>query len=387
VTPRNWAFDVALAAVVMVVGQLEAWTGLGETHRQGPEWVQAVLYAVTALLLVGRRWRPLAVLAAMVAVSVVEFAAVGSPEGNAVVLAPLVAIYTAARLLPWRRAWLALVLALVLVTAWAALDPMNRSASEAMLAMVWSTPAIIAWLLGALVRATQLNVEQRRAAAAQRAGRAAAEERAQIARELHDVLGHSVSVMTVQASAVRRRLRPDQAVEREALESVEAVGREAMAEMRRMVRVLRSGDGAATVGGPGDLAPAPGLDQLPRLVDQFREAGLPVHYAPVPELPRLAPGLDLTAYRIVQEGLTNALRHARGLTRAEVSVDVTQDRLVVSVRDDGRPGGPRDEAGAAPGAGLLGMRERISVYGGSLLAGRRDEGGFQLVASLPTEAP
>ena len=114
VTRRNWAFDVALAAVVGVLGQIEAWTGAGSTHRQGPVAVQSALYAVTAVLLVGRRWRPLAVLAAIVAVSIVEFAIVGSPEGFAVILAPIIATYTVANELPWRRSRWGLVLVVVL---------------------------------------------------------------------------------------------------------------------------------------------------------------------------------------------------------------------------------------------------------------------------------
>jgi signal transduction histidine kinase len=215
VTRRSWAFDVALAAVVGLLGQLEAWTGLGETHRQGPLWVQALLYAVTATLLVGRRWRPLTVLIAMVAVSVVEFAAAGSPQGNAVVLAPLIATYTAARQLPWRRSWLALALMAVLQAAWATLDPENSTLAGWYGSWVWFSPAVIAWLTGALVRVAGLNREQRRVNAEQRERQVVAEERTRIARELHDVVGHSVSLMTVQTSAVRRRLLPEQAAERE----------------------------------------------------------------------------------------------------------------------------------------------------------------------------
>ena len=173
--------------------------------------------------------------------------------------------------------------------------------------MVWLTPSIIAWLLGALVRVTRLNAEQRRVNREQRASQAVAEERNRIARELHDVIGHSVSVMTVQASAVRRRLTPEQAVERQALETVETVGREALAEMRRMVGVLRqSGDWP-----PTGLEPTPGLDQVDQLAEKFRTAGLPVALSVTGVARDLAPGLDLTAYRLVQEGLTNTLRHAR----------------------------------------------------------------------------
>ncbi len=375
---RNWAFDITLAVAVGVLGQLEAWWGIGSTHRQGPLWAQSLLYAMTALLLVVRRVRPLACLTGIVVVSVVEFVAVGSPEGSAVILAPLIATYTVGNRLDWRRSWVALVLAVVLWVAWAVFDPMNQGLAERVSALVWLAPSIIAWLLGALVRVTRLNAEQRRINRAHRASQAVAEERNRIARELHDVIGHSVSVMTVQASAVRRRLAPEQVEERQALETVEAVGREALAEMRRMVRVLRQ-SGADT-----ELEPPPGLDQVGRLAEKFRTAGLPVTVSVTGAARELAPGLDLTAYRLVQEGLTNSLRHARNPRSAEVVIDYRADRIELAVRDDGQPAA----ASAAPaeaGDGLLGMRERVAVYGGSLVARARPEGGFELVATLPLE--
>jgi signal transduction histidine kinase len=377
VSRRNWAFDIAVAVAVGVFGQLEAWWGIGSTHRQGPLWVQSLLYATTALLLVGRRVAPLGVLTAMVAVSLVEFVAVGSPEGFGVSLAPVIATYTVGNQLPWRRSWIALVLSVVILGAWAALDPMNSSWTESLFSMVWITPAIIAWLLGALVRVSRLNVEQRRINREQRASQAVAEERNRIARELHDVIGHSVSVMTVQASAVRRRLTAEQAAERQALETVESTGREALAEMRRMVGVLRHS------GAEADLEPPPGLGQIDRLVEKFRSAGLPVSVNVTGEPRELAPGLDLTSYRLVQEGLTNTLRHAESPRCVEVSIDYQPDRIELAVRDDGARVEP-----AAPveaGSGLLGMRERVGVYGGSLVAQGRPEGGFELVARLPLE--
>ena len=318
---RNWAFDIALAAVVGVLGQFEVWSGIGSTHRQGPLWVQSLLYAVTALLLVGRRVRPLACLTAMVVVSIVEFIAVGSPDGFGVSVALLIATYTVGNRLEWRRSWVALALAVVVWVAWAVFDPMNTTFAEGLSSLVWLTPSIIAWLLGALVRVTRLNAEQRRVNREQRASQAVAEERNRIARELHDVIGHSVSVMTVQASAVRRRLTPEQAVERQALETVETVGREALAEMRRMVGVLRqSGDGT-------ELEPTPGLDQVDQLAEKFRTAELPVALSVSWEARDLAPGLDLTAYRLVQEALTNTLRHAQNPRRAEVAIDYGADRI------------------------------------------------------------
>jgi signal transduction histidine kinase len=177
----------------------------------------------------------------------------------------------------------------------------------------------------------------------------------------------------VQASAVRRLLRDAQAKERAALETVEATGREALAEMRRMVGVLRAGDGAP------DLAPPPSLDHLDRLAENFRRAGLDVLLETEGDVVALPPGLDLTAYRLLQEALTNTLKHA-GARRAVVRVSYRSDLLRLCVRDDGR--GPADPD-HQPGTGLLGMRERVGVYGGALTAGAADGGGFELRAELP----
>jgi signal transduction histidine kinase len=203
---------------------------------------------------------------------------------------------------------------------------------------------------------------------------AVAEERARIARELHDVVGHSVSVMTVQASAVRRRLTPDQEEEREALEIVEQTGREALAEMRRLVGVLRRPEE-----GPA-LAPQPSLEHLDRLVAQARESGLPVEVKIEGEPTQLPPGVDLTAYRLVQEGLTNAIKHARA-SKADVVVRYGDGIVEVTVTDDGPGGGD----GGGGGHGLVGMRERVTVYGGELEAGPRPEGGYSLKARLPVQ--
>ena len=203
---------------------------------------------------------------------------------------------------------------------------------------------------------------------------AVAEERARIARELHDVVGHSVSVMTVQASAVRRRLNPEQEQEREALEIVEQTGREALAEMRRLVGVLRRPEEAPA------LAPQPSLQHLDRLVAQARESGLPVGLRIEGEPTQLPPGLDLTAYRLVQEGLTNAIKHARA-SKADVVVRYEDGTVEVSVTDDGSGGGD----GGGGGHGLVGMRERVTVYGGELEAGPRPEGGYSLRARLPVQ--
>jgi signal transduction histidine kinase len=376
VTRPSWLFDGTVAAVLVVTGQLEAWWGVNATHRQGPHWAEGLLYAVTAALLVLRRVNPLLCLALITAVSVVEFAAVGSPEGMGIATPAFVAAYSVARWETRRPAWWGLVLIAILWGAWDGLDPASTTLRLHLDGLTWISPWVIAWLIGALVRSQVQNLEQRRLARTQRAAQAVAEERNRIARELHDVIGHSVSVMTVQASAVRRRLSSDQIVERQALETVEAVGREALGEMRRMVGVLR---------GPGvdaDREPPPGLGQLDRLVEKFRRAGLPVDLTVLGDPRPLPPGLDLTAYRLVQEGLTNTLRHAVNPQHAEVCITYGNDRLEVSVRDDGAA----VQTDAEPGHGLLGMRERVAVYSGLLVARERAEGGFELTVTVPLES-
>jgi signal transduction histidine kinase len=218
------------------------------------------------------------------------------------------------------------------------------------------------------LRAERAREEEARAAVA--------EERARIARELHDVVGHAVSVMTVQAAGVRRLLRPDQEREREALIVVEQTGREALAEMRRLVGVLRHPEEAPA------LAPQPSLGSIDKLVEQAREAGLPVELQVEGDPVELPAGVDLTAYRLIQEGLTNAIKHASA-KHAEVLVRYDNSHVELTVSDDGTG----DGGGEKGGHGLMGMRERVAVYGGELEAGPRPQGGFALKARLPISSP
>jgi signal transduction histidine kinase len=254
-------------------------------------------------------------------------------------------------------------------------DPKGKPGDFLFAAIVFTIAWIVGFALGGKFR--EADEAKERAARAERereerARSAVSDERARIARELHDVVGHSVSVMTVQASAVRRLLRPHQEREREALLVVERTGREALAEMRRMVGVLRRPEEAPA------LAPQPSLEHIGRLVEQAREAGLPVELRIEGEAVQLPAGVDLTAYRLVQEGLTNALKHARA-GQAEVLVRYSDGQVELTVSDDGRGGGGGDTGGH----GLVGMRERVSVYGGELEAGPRPEGGYRLRARLP----
>src|SRR5215472_8106877 len=201
---------------------------------------------------------------------------------------------------------------------------------------------------------------------------AVAEERARIARELHDVVAHAVSVMVLQVGAVRHKLPDALAEDRDALSGVERAGRTALTEMRRLLAAMRSD------GDEAEFTPQPGLDCLESLADDISHAGLPVQVHLDGEPFQLPRAIDLSAYRIVQEGLTNALKHAHA-TNADVTVGYRQDELQLEIRDNGA-GGPASDS---LGHGLLGIRERVKIFGGQMSAGPAHAGGFMLSARLP----
>jgi signal transduction histidine kinase len=238
---------------------------------------------------------------------------------------------------------------------------------------------IVAWIAGYALRerAEQAEAAEMRAVHAEReresaARVAVAEERARIARELHDIVAHAVSVMVLQVGAVRHKLPEALGEDRDALKGVERAGRTALTEMRRLLAAMRrDGDEA-------ELVPQPGLDSLESLLDEIGRAGLPVELhvdgKPFP-LPR---GVDLSAYRIVQEGLTNALKHAHA-SDADVTVRYRPDELEIEVRDNGDGNATSDGLGH----GLIGVRERVKIYGGKMSAGATLDGGFVLNTRLP----
>ena len=242
-------------------------------------------------------------------------------------------------------------------------------------------PALFAigWLAGFALRgrAEQAEAAEARATQAERERDAAsriavAEERARIARELHDIVAHAVSVMVLQVGAVRHRLPDALAPDREALQNVEQAGRTALAEMRRLLDAMRQ-DGERI-----ELEPQPGLDRVQSLLDEIRRAGLAVELHIEGEPRRLPPAIDLSAYRIVQEGLTNALKHARA-GQADVTLRYAPDEVQIEVRDDGEGASPNND----PGYGLAGMHERVKIYGGEMSAGSANGGGFVLRTRLP----
>jgi signal transduction histidine kinase len=360
------AVDALIAA--LLIGAAEAEALLGISTRE--PWVHAVLAPLFLAPLAVRRRLPVLAFAGAVAGLVVLDAEVGLSMFGAVVLASYsVGAHATSR---WKyvvpAAATGLFLALAIDTG--ALVPSDAVA----MALFFVGP----WLLGRFVRQREQQAAERvRLAELERDHRseaAVADERARIARELHDIVAHSISVVTIQTQAVRRRLGPQHQREIDDLRAVEQTAREAMAEMRRLFGVLRADDR------PASLAPQPGLDQLERLVAGTRAAGLEVEVAVDGEPAPLPPGVDLAAYRIVQEALTNALRHGRG-RRALVRLRYEEAALELVVEDDGRGGFP-----SGTGHGLVGMRERVALYGGTLDVGPCRGGGFRVRALLPSAA-
>ena len=374
---RRYWFD-ALVLVGVGVGLAEVTLTQDDRHGpQGPLWFDLlVILAITLPLFVRRRFpfgAPVSVGVAIAAASFVDDRVV--PNGLITILVSLAAFVLMGTVRDRTQAVAGLGVGLGVTAIVAHNDPLGGFGNFVFTGIVFS----VAWTIGFAVsrKLREADEAKERAARAERereerARLAVSDERARIARELHDVVGHSVSVMTVQASGARRLLRLDQAKEREALLVVEQTGREALAEMRRMVGVLRRPEEAPA------LAPQPSLAYLEKLVEHAREAGLPVDLRVEGDPEQLPAGVDLTAYRLVQEGLTNALKHARA-EHAEVLVRYGDGQVELTVSDDGSGGGDGDKGGH----GLVGMRERVSVYGGELEAGPRAGGGYRLRARLP----
>ena len=380
---RPWLADLAVAGVFGIFAVFGTSQSGQEGHGQRRlDWLGWGLLAVAAAALAARRRWPAAVLlvtAAAVAVSV----ALRYPTGP-IWLTPLIALYTAAA--TGRRA-LALLAAGALAAAlgaWLLLAPDPGTPAElgASLLMV-----ALALAMGEVTRGRRdyLAEAERRAVEAERtreetARRRANEERLRLARDLHDITAHTIAVIAIQAGVADEALDhcqgcPERA--REAVRAIRASSREAMAELKATVTTLR--EGAAPRG------PLPGLDQLDELVGMAAGAGVRVKLAVTGAARQLPPPIDLTAYRIVQESLTNVLRHARA-TSATVRVRYQPDAVEVEVDDDGRGSGPPPAGAAAPGVaghGLAVMAERAAAVGGRLQAGPRPARGFRVHARLP----
>ncbi|MCC6338548.1 MAG: sensor histidine kinase [Acidimicrobiia bacterium] len=388
-----WLLDGALAAAFVVIG-LVTTAGRGDVppaDYRARDAFSVLLVLAASVPFAARRRAPLAVLlTAATAVSLLV--ALGYNQGFTPYFL-FVAAFTVGAAGPARQvavAATAIGLALVLLVAVDSpvFDAENLVGNAALFAAMF--------VAGANLRIRQARVAalEERAAAVERekreeARRAVADERLDIARELHDVVAHSMGVIAVQASMGEHVIDAEPEQARSALHAISGVSRSALTEIRRMLAVLRDssdGGGAAPPLGSTAYAPAPGLDQLSRLVHDVEGAGVPVSVSfdgPRVELPR---GVDLTAYRILQEGLTNVLRHA-GPARAWVTVRYEPGAVVVEVVDDGRGVDGRAQAGPGGGNGLVGMRERVAVYGGTLDAGPNPGGGFRVAARLPYGGP
>jgi signal transduction histidine kinase len=306
----------------------------------------------------------------------------GFPAGDLIVpyLAPLVALYSVGVHSSGREILAAAAIALTAFTIVAVASPSEDAAELGFIAV----GVIAALAVGLAVRQMGFETDTLAARAADlersrdEATRAAiAAERARIARELHDVIGHSISVMGVQAGAVRRVLSPHQEQERQALLGVERVGRDAVTEMRRLLGFLRP---AETMG--QDHEPTPTLERLDDLVREMNLAGLDVELQVEGDLSQLSAGRALTVFRIIQEALTNALRHAPG-SRVAAVLRQTPAELVIEVTDDG--GDETTVTSNGGGYGLVGMRERVALYGGTLEAGPRLGRGYAVLVHLPTD--
>jgi len=358
---------IAAAFVAMVVAEFAV-----STIPDSPG-LYLLLGGLGMVALAWRRRAPLVVTALTVGVNVAI-----NPSGDLTPLLAMVLVaFTVGYECPPPRNYVGLALMIVpfvVASIVETLEPSDLAAATVFFVGPWAVGVMLSGRVAsaelAVARATQLEQEREFEAA-----RAAAEERTRIARELHDIVSHSISVVTIQTQAVRRRLGPDHAREADDLAAVEATAREALAEMRRLFGVLR------TEGQSLDLAPQPGLGELPRLVQQVGAGAMQVRLTVEGEQVPLSPGIDLAAYRIAQEGLTNALRHADA-TEARVLVRYSPDRLDVVVEDDGR-GLDGTSAGDSGGHGLTGIRERVALYGGSLDLGRSSTGGVRLSATLP----
>lgn len=376
------AFDIALAVVMTLVTLAGS---LGESHPNqqfdqptaGHHLSAAppaayLLVAVSALVLIWRRRRPVLVLAVSLAAAL-AYTCLGYFDG-AVILNPMVALYTVAVTVSTRRAIAYSVLTMLsLMGANAAFDPFGATGGGFVL-----IPGLVAAALFLGLWVASRHAYTRREGEEQ-ARRAVDAERLRIARELHDVVAHTMSTINVQAGVAAHVIdqQPDQAAQ--ALESIKQASKEGLRELRAILNVLRQADEH------DPRAPAPRLAQLDLLIENATRAGLPttvtVHGQPRP----LSPTVDLAAYRIVQESLTNALRYAGPAAAALVTLAYREDRLEIEIVDSGQ--GVDEDSSHGIGHGIAGMHERANAAGGTLHAGARPEGGFAVRAQLPLGAP
>jgi signal transduction histidine kinase len=385
---RDGIFVAALLAVGLPQLFLQDLGNEIARHYRDPDVLNALIVTAGVVPLVLRRRAPMSVLAFIMVLELL-LAFLGYAPSIADVIAFLVAVYSVAAHRALAHSALGGIAAFLVFTVLMLDHPADINVLEyaynmALMVGVW-------WLgRGLRLRRAYLAELEHRARRLERARdgdarTARVEERARIARELHDVVAHHVSVMTVQAGAARRILDRDPDSAREALSTIEGLGRTALSEMRRIVGVLRTERDPDHAG--RELSPQPGLHEIGGLIDRVRETGLMVQLWIEGEPRTLSPGVDLAVYRLVQEALTNTLKHAGPQARAWVRIHYAAQGVNVEIEDDGRGAAAGLPAnGENRGHGLVGMRERVALYGGDLRIGPRTGGGFEVRARFPLDA-
>jgi signal transduction histidine kinase len=343
---------------IVLAGFLVFWTVVESTNDAEALWATLLLAAAALALVVRRRWPIPVLLFALLPYAVTQYTGTGQP-------AVLVALYTVASLRSERTATLATALAgaTSLVAVFVHGDGWD-------LALARALEVMFAGLLGLVIAEGRAR---RRRETAMQAQIAATDERVRIARELHDVVAHHLSVMVVQANLAAETIKPDQAAFAPT-RAIVAEGREALGDMRRVLGVLH------TRGDSEDHAPQPGLSGVDELLERVRGAGLEVTLGTEGDRPSMPSGLDLTAYRIIQEALTNTLRHAHA-SQARVSIKYSPKRIALEVADNGV--GPGGNGSTSAGHGLDGMRERVALFGGTVTTGPNPGRGYLVHAELP----
>jgi signal transduction histidine kinase len=352
--------DLGIGIVGVGLTALAAWAPGGGAII-GPIWLRAVLPLLVGGPLALRRRAPLIMSIAVWAAIALQYGITDHPPHGLELFAPLVAAYSLGALVGLRRSAIYLAASVVIVIA-----------ARPGLSVI---PLLAAWLVGVFVqtRSWAASLAAKNAALQGQAEQAAETERTRIARELHDIVAHHLSVIVLQAAGARASGKPSEAT----LEKIENSGRQALAETRRLLGVLRD---------PGEetgLAPQPGIDELGALTESVRAAGVPVSLVVSGDHAGVSAAVDVSVYRIVQEALTNVLKHA-GYACADVTVGCAEDAVTIDVTDDGsrQPANGGALVGV-DGHGLAGMRERVAIFGGELRAGPRPDGGYAVHARLP----
>ncbi len=378
--------DLGFLAILVAWSQADVWAPQITTpnHMVGDSAVLSAAALAAGLALLGRRHWPLATIVSVFALLSIPAVVYGTSEGLGWYLLAGLALYALGAHSDRRRA----LFGIAVFEAWSVLlvlrNPLVHDLEGALRNFLYFVPLLLTWAFGLVVRNPRLRALEfeRRATRLERERRqaereAVSKERSRIARELHDIVAHSVSMIVLQAEAGDSRLDRDPTAAHDAFRSIEGSARQTMGELRRLLGLLRDNEAA------GELLPQPGLAGVPALLAAIRAAGLETSLEVSGEPIPLAPGLELNAYRVIQEALTNSLKHARA-TEVHVRIARTSDAIELEIVDDGPPS-PSPSPDGVPGQGLIGMRERVLLHGGELKAGRLEQQGFRVWARLPLE--